>query len=100
MGLSLRLQTTSSKEEDKSINIHKQHQLEASFAPSLSSSEQQQNKINDNNHQHLLFPAANNATTTSSSHVASHPPNRKARVSVRARCDTATVSQIFLLVYN
>ena len=72
MALSLRLQTSPSQQEREEDKVGK-----ASFAS-------MQNKIQRTDHHLPGF----------TTHVAS-PPNRKARVSVRARCESATVS-----IYN
>lgn len=88
MGLSLRLHTSSAsqQEEEKKENHkeeeknNKEEKLMASFGSSV-----QHNKI-PRTHHHDLPAAFNNA------HIAPSPPNRKARVSVRARCESATVS--------
>lgn len=69
LGLSLRLQTSSCEKEEKKEEL-------ANFESSSSV----QNKIQRIHEMSGI-----------TSHAAS-PPNRKARVSVRARCETATVS--------
>ncbi|KAI9087203.1 hypothetical protein K1719_030838 [Acacia pycnantha] len=93
LGLSLRLDTSGTSEADQD------HQLEESkytkellqeltnFGTLLSSV---QNKIPLTNHQHHheLPGIANNAGHFASS----SPPNKKARVSVRARCEAATMN--------
>jgi hypothetical protein len=82
LGLSLRLQTSTSQ---KDIEENK----EAGKREQLASFETVQNKFQRVQHE---LPAG---ITT---HAAAYsPPNRKARVSVRARCETATVSSKFSL---
>ena len=75
LGLSLRLQTSSS---DRQIR-QEDRKGESQETPHVAS---MQNKL----HQSHLSAIP--------SHVVS-PPNKKARVSVRARCQTATVSLIY-----
>ncbi|XWS67602.1 hypothetical protein CRYUN_Cryun04dG0019900 [Craigia yunnanensis] len=76
LGLSLRLQTSSSQREIREENHKEEHKEESEETPNVASV---QNKL----HQSHL-PAI-------TSHAVS-PPNRKARVSVRARCQTATMN--------
>ncbi|KAJ7946660.1 WRKY family transcription factor [Quillaja saponaria] len=71
LGLSLRLRTSTSQQED-----NKESEL-ASFTPSV-----QNNK---------LLQRTSSQLPGITTHVAS-PPNRKARVSVRARCESATMN--------
>lgn len=80
LGLSLRLQTSTSKKEMKEDKEDKTEQP-ASFASSAP------NKLQRT---HELSGIA--------AHVAT-PPNRKARVSVRARCEAATVSSKSLYIH-
>ncbi|CAL0306108.1 unnamed protein product [Lupinus luteus] len=73
LGLSLRLNTISTSEKEKEEEEYEKEQL-ASFSSV-------QNKLQQT---HNL--------SSVSTHVAASPPNRKARVSVRARCETATMN--------
>lgn len=80
LGLSLKLQTE--REEDKG-EINKEDVTTASFTRYLSQNKQQQQQ---------LQPSELSAIASQ----VSFPPNRKARVSVRARCQAATVSYIYI----
>ncbi|XP_019447564.1 PREDICTED: probable WRKY transcription factor 9 isoform X2 [Lupinus angustifolius] len=72
LGLSLRLHTSTSQKEKEEEEYDKEQ---------LASSSSVQNK----------FQQTHNLSSVST-HVAASPPNRKARVSVRARCETATMN--------
>jgi hypothetical protein len=83
LGLSLRLQTSTSQKDNLEEN------KEAGKREQLASFETVQNKF-----QRVQHDLPVGITT----HAAAYsPPNRKARVSVRARCETATVSSKFSL---
>ncbi|XVE94018.1 hypothetical protein REPUB_Repub01dG0244100 [Reevesia pubescens] len=75
LGLSLRLQTSSSQREREEDQQHKE--LESQETPNVASVVQ--NKL----HQSQLSAITSHAVS---------PPHRKARVSVRARCQTATMN--------
>lgn len=85
LGLSLRLNPISStidhqQQEERELENHHKEELASTFGS--------WNKI-PRTHHHDLSSGFNN----NNAHVAPSPPNnRKARVSVRARCETATVS--------
>ncbi|XWS62552.1 hypothetical protein CRYUN_Cryun06bG0021000 [Craigia yunnanensis] len=76
LGLSLRLQTGSSQQEIREEDNKEEQKEESQGTPNVASV---QNKL----HQSHLSAITSHAVS---------PPNRKARVSVRARCQTATMN--------
>lgn len=98
LGLSLRLETNSTSEaEDHQQEYKNKESLQKlTSLESLSSSLSLQNQIPRTIlHHHHESPGITNA-----GHVASSsPPNRKARVSVRARCESATVSILIHFIH-
>ena len=85
LGLSLKLHNTDAHEDHERVEIKEKEEANkklelASFAPSVQNKQQRPGDLGG-----------------STGHVAS-PANRKARVSVRARCEAATVSFIYHII--
>ncbi|OMO92073.1 DNA-binding WRKY [Corchorus olitorius] len=90
LGLSLRLKTSCSQREREEDQYHHHHQKEELQDKEIAESQEIMNQNNASSSvQNKLQQSHLSAITTQTV----SPPNRKARVSVRARCQTATVQR-------